>query len=115
MPGVGEVQLVVRLLDDPDDVGPAFHRLDVRRDIAATELVGRPLQLVEIEELIGQSHDQMLVEQRGQLGRLFRRLRSPQVDAADDRPARPGDPFHMPPHGVDRRPRRASAGRQVGR
>ena len=113
VPGVGEVQLVVRFLDHPDHVRPAFDRLDVRRDVAPAELIGRPLELIEVEELIGQGHHEMLVEQRGQLGRLVRRLRPRQVDTAHDRPARPGDPFDLPTHRVDRTPRRAAVVRRT--
>ena len=59
MPGVGEVELVVGLLDDPDDVGTVVEGGHERGGVPAAEEVGDPFEVVQFE-LVGQEHHQMI-------------------------------------------------------
>ena len=63
MPGIGEIQLLVRFFQDADDIWSALDRLDEGRDVATAERIGEALQIVERKLLIGQGDDEM-VEQR---------------------------------------------------
>ncbi len=71
MPGIGEVQLFVRLLQDADDEGVAFHRLDERRDIATAEPIGEALQIGERQCLLRQRHHKMIEQRLAQEADLF--------------------------------------------
>ena len=91
VPGVGEVQFVVRLLDDADHVRSIVEGLDERSDVASAELIGEALEVVERHRLVGQEHDEV-VEHRGtQRGERRRRrarmVRSSPVTNAPSDPA----------------------------
>ena len=53
MPGIGEVQFLVRLLQDANDMRPSLDRLDEGRDVATAKRIGKALQIVERQFLIG--------------------------------------------------------------
>ena len=95
MPRVGEVQLVLLLLDHADHIGPVVERLHERRDVTPTELVGEPLEVVEGEVLVGQEHDEVVVESACQLLDLVGVQRAPEIDAGDEGTQRPGGTFNL--------------------
>ena len=59
MPGVGEVQLIARLFDDPDHVRALLERGHERGDVATAEEVGDPLQVVEAQILLGEKNHEV--------------------------------------------------------
>ena len=95
VPGIGEVQDVRRLLDDPDDVGPVLERVHERRDVAPAEEVGDALEVVEGQVLLGQEHHEVVGQRLAHAVEL-RRLRDlGQVDAGDRGAERARDRFDL--------------------
>ncbi len=83
MPGVGEVQDVGGLLDDPDHVRPVLQRIHERRDVAAAQQVGDPLQVVEAQVLLGQEDHQVLRQRPAQAFELVARRHLREVQPGD--------------------------------
>ena len=85
MPRVGEVQLVVGLLDDADHVRPVVERLDERSHVASAELIGEALEVVERHRLIGQEHDEVVEDRGTQRGERRGVQLGGQIEASDER------------------------------
>ena len=83
MPGIGEVQLLVRFLQDADDVRPSFDRRDERRDVASAERIGEALKIVERQSLVGQCDDKVIEQRFANAGDFFGIVRPRKINAGD--------------------------------
>ena len=94
VPGVGEVQLVPRFFDDPDDIGPVLQGGHERGEVPAAEQVGNPLEVVEVQVLPGQEDHQMIGERMAHPVQFPGLGHTAQVDAGDRGPERSGHRLH---------------------
>src|SRR5579872_2051926 len=83
VPGIGEVQLVMRLLEDPDNMRASFDRRHERRDVASAQSVGETLEIVERQRLSRKGHNQVIEERLANDGYLLGIVRLGEVDARD--------------------------------
>jgi hypothetical protein len=81
VPGVGEVELILRFLDDPNHVRPTVERTDIRGDVAPTEQIGNALQVVQVEMLVGQEYHQAVGQRLLESVQPFHLGNCPQIDA----------------------------------
>src|SRR5450755_1940189 len=83
VPGVGKVELIPWLLDDPDDIGTVLERSHIRGGVPATKQVGDPFEVVEVDVLLRQENHQVIGECLADVVQLFAFGYPAQVNAAD--------------------------------
>ncbi len=84
MPGVCEVELIFRLLDDPDDIRTVRERRHEGGCVSAAEEVGDPFEVIQLDGLIGKEDHKVIGQGFTQLVKLLTFRHLGEVDAGDD-------------------------------